>query len=192
MAANLSTVTQGIPSFFVPNPSAWLSRTRHSAWKRRPTIRRPRCARRWRNWSNSTATAAVIPGLPSAPSTRATARCATSTAARRRSAIDHILASGALPPAFPAVRIDGDPYWDGGIYSNTPIEAVLDDNPRRDSVIFAVNVWNPEGSEPKVHVGGDGPHQGHPVREPRQEPHRAPEADPPPAPHHPRTCQARA
>ena len=63
--------------------------------------------------------------------------------------VDHILASGALPPAFPAVRIDGDPYWDGGIYSNTPIEAVLDDNPRRDSVIFTVNVWNPEGTEPE-------------------------------------------
>jgi len=46
------------------------------------------------------------------------------------------------------VRIDGDPYWDGGIYSNTPIEAVLDDNPRRDSVIFTVNVWNPIGTEP--------------------------------------------
>ena len=54
--------------------------------------------------------------------------------------IEHVMASGALPPAFPAVRIDGEPYWDGGIYSNTPIEAVLDDNPRRDSLIFAVNV----------------------------------------------------
>ena len=52
------------------------------------------------------------------------------------------MASGALPPAFGAVRIDGEPYWDGGIYSNTPIEAVLDDKPRRDSLIFAVNVWH--------------------------------------------------
>src|SRR6185369_17844800 len=58
------------------------------------------------------------------------------------------MASGALPPAFPAVRIDGEPYWDGGIYSNTPIEAVLDDKPRRDSVIFTVNVWRPHGDEP--------------------------------------------
>jgi NTE family protein len=58
------------------------------------------------------------------------------------------MASGALPPAFPAVRIDGEPYWDGGIYSNTPIEAVLDDKPRRDSVIFTVHMWNPEGPEP--------------------------------------------
>ena len=41
--------------------------------------------------------------------------------------LDHVIASGALPPAFPAVRIGGDPYWDGGIYSNTPIEAVLDE-----------------------------------------------------------------
>jgi NTE family protein len=63
--------------------------------------------------------------------------------------LDHVMASGALPPAFPAVRIDGEAYWDGGIYSNTPIEAVLDDNPRRDSVIFAVQLWNPRGPEPE-------------------------------------------
>ena len=44
--------------------------------------------------------------------------------------LKHVMASGALPPAFPAVRIDGDPYWDGGIYSNTPVEVVLDDKPR--------------------------------------------------------------
>ncbi len=62
--------------------------------------------------------------------------------------IDHIMASGALPPAFPAVRIDGEPYWDGGIYSNTSIESVLDDNPRRSSLIFAVNLWPATGSEP--------------------------------------------
>lgn len=40
-------------------------------------------------------------------------------------------------------------YWDGGLYSNTPVEAVLDDNPRRDSVIFSVNVWQPTGHEPE-------------------------------------------
>jgi NTE family protein len=61
---------------------------------------------------------------------------------------EHVMASGALPPAFPAIRIDGEPYWDGGLYSNTPIEAVLDDKPRRDSVIFTVNVWRPHGDEP--------------------------------------------
>jgi NTE family protein len=66
-----------------------------------------------------------------------------------RLGLEHVMASGALPPAFPAVRIDGEPYWDGGVYSNTPIEAVLDDKPRRDSVIFAVNVWQPTGAEPE-------------------------------------------
>jgi NTE family protein len=63
--------------------------------------------------------------------------------------LEHIMASGALPPAFPAVRIDGEAYWDGGLYSNTPIEAVLDDNPRRDSLVFAVNVWHQTATQPE-------------------------------------------
>ncbi len=63
--------------------------------------------------------------------------------------LKHILASGALPPAFPAVRIDGDPYWDGGIYSNTPVETVFDDYPRRDSVVFTVQMWHAAGPEPE-------------------------------------------
>ncbi len=60
----------------------------------------------------------------------------------------HIMASGALPPAFPAVRINGDLYWDGGVLSNTPVERVFDDYPRRSGTVFAVHVWNPEGPEP--------------------------------------------
>src|ERR1700736_920751 len=64
-------------------------------------------------------------------------------------ALPHVLASGALPPAFPAVRIDGEPYWDGGIYSNTPIEAVFSDNPRRNSVVFADQMWHIPGPEPQ-------------------------------------------
>jgi NTE family protein len=63
--------------------------------------------------------------------------------------LDHVLASGALPPGFPAVRIDGDPYWDGGLYSNTPIEVVFDDNPRRDSVVFSVQIFPISGPEPE-------------------------------------------
>jgi len=62
----------------------------------------------------------------------------------------HVMASGALPPAFPAVRIDGEVYWDGGLYSNTPVEVVLDDKPRRDSLIFAANVWHSHGPEPET------------------------------------------
>jgi len=62
----------------------------------------------------------------------------------------HVLASGALPPAFPAVRIDGELYWDGGILSNTPAERIFEDNPRRNSLIFAVHLWNPTGAEPET------------------------------------------
>ena len=64
--------------------------------------------------------------------------------------VKHIMASGALPPAFPAVRIDGELYWDGGILSNTPTEVIFDDNPRRNSLIFAVHLWNPLGPEPET------------------------------------------
>jgi NTE family protein len=62
---------------------------------------------------------------------------------------NHIMASGALPPAFPAVRIDGDLYWDGGVLSNTPTERIFEDNPRRNSLIFAVHLWHPTGEEPE-------------------------------------------
>jgi NTE family protein len=62
----------------------------------------------------------------------------------------HIMASGALPPAFPAVRIDGELYWDGGILSNTPTERIFDDQPRRNSLIFAVHLWHPAGPEPET------------------------------------------
>jgi len=62
--------------------------------------------------------------------------------------LEHVVAATAVPPSFPAIRIDGELYWDGGIYSNTPIEAVFDDNPRRDSVIFAVQLWHDRGPVP--------------------------------------------
>ncbi len=62
--------------------------------------------------------------------------------------VEHVMASGALPPAFPPVRVDGELYWDGGILSNTPLEAIFDDNPRRDALVFSVHVWNPDGPEP--------------------------------------------
>jgi NTE family protein len=64
--------------------------------------------------------------------------------------LDHVLASGAAPPGFPAVRIDGDPYWDGGLYSNTPVEVVFDDNPRHDSVVFSVQIFPIAGPEPET------------------------------------------
>jgi NTE family protein len=63
--------------------------------------------------------------------------------------MEHVLGSSAVPPSFPAVRIDGEPYWDGGIYSNTPVEVVFDDYPRLSSVVFAVQIWHTRGPEPE-------------------------------------------
>ncbi len=64
--------------------------------------------------------------------------------------VRHVMASGALPPAFPPVLIDGELYWDGGILSNTPVEAVFDDYPRRSGLVFVVHIWNPEGPDPQT------------------------------------------
>lgn len=61
----------------------------------------------------------------------------------------HVMASGSLPPGFPAVRIGDDLYWDGGLYSNTPIDAVIDDVPQVDTLCFMVDLWHAEGSEPR-------------------------------------------
>jgi len=61
---------------------------------------------------------------------------------------EHIMASGALPPGFPPVEIDGEYYWDGGICSNTPLEYVLDCSPRRSRLTFQVDVFHPQGRLP--------------------------------------------
>jgi len=61
---------------------------------------------------------------------------------------EHIMASGALPPGFPAIEIDGEFYWDGGLVSNTPLEWVLDSEPRQDTLAFQVDLWNALGKFP--------------------------------------------
>ena len=62
---------------------------------------------------------------------------------------EHIMASGALPPAFPAVEIEGRWYWDGGIVSNTPLEHILDEWPRQDTLAFQVDLWSARGRRPR-------------------------------------------
>jgi len=67
-----------------------------------------------------------------------------------REAIDvrHVMASGALPPGFPPVEIDHELFWDGGVVSNTPLEVVLDDEPRVSTLCFMVDLWDPMGPLP--------------------------------------------
>jgi len=62
---------------------------------------------------------------------------------------EHIMASGALPPGFPAVEIDGQPYWNGGLVSNTPLQYVLERNdPGQDLCIFQVDLFSAKGTRP--------------------------------------------
>lgn len=63
---------------------------------------------------------------------------------------EHVMASGALPPGFPAVQIDGVSYWDGGLVSNTPLQYVLDKRlPDRDLCVFQVDLFNARGPIPR-------------------------------------------
>lgn len=61
---------------------------------------------------------------------------------------EHIMASGALPPGFPAVEIDGQHYWDGGLVSNTPLAHVLYEHPRVDTIVFQVDLFPAKGELP--------------------------------------------
>jgi NTE family protein len=145
----LATMMQGVPNFFAPNPMALLGLharvgTANASWYNTAPLRESLADLLDFGFLNT--------GSPRLSLGAVKTRNGEMTYFDSREeaiGMDHILASGALPPAFPAVCVKDDYYWDGGIYSNTPMEAVLDDRPRRDSVIFTVDVWNPEGAIPQ-------------------------------------------
>ena len=148
--SNFRTCTQGIEGFFAPNPEAALGPhatlgvERAAFYSTAPlhdTLLRLIDFKDPHAWRGRLTLGAV---------NVRTGQMRYFDSRHQRISVQHVMASGALPPAFPAVRAGGEPYWDGGIYSNTPIEAVLDDKPRRDSLIFAVHMWNPEGPEPET------------------------------------------
>jgi len=62
---------------------------------------------------------------------------------------EHVIASGSLPPGFPATVIGGEHYWDGGLVSNTPLQWVLESKPRRDTLAFQVDLWSAFGALPR-------------------------------------------
>jgi NTE family protein len=148
--ANALTMMQGIPTFFSPNPASWLGQ--HAP------LGVDRAAHYTTEPLRQTLSELVDFTRINARGMRLTVGAVNVNTGEMRYfdsrneaiCVEHVMASGALPPAFPAVRVDGEPYWDGGLYSNTPIEAVLDDKPRQDSVIFTVQVWNPEGTDPET------------------------------------------
>jgi NTE family protein len=139
LPANLTTITRGIPDFFVPNPVAWLTRTCRSASSALPIIR-------------AAPTAATLADLVDLDQINTCRTRLTVGAVNVRNGemryfdsrdevvdLDHVLASGRTAPAFPALRIEGDPYWDGGIYSIRRSSRARR-QARRDSVIFTVHI----------------------------------------------------
>ncbi|MGZ5198981.1 MAG: patatin-like phospholipase family protein [Telluria sp.] len=66
---------------------------------------------------------------------------------------EHIMASGALPPGFDAVEIDGELYWDGGMVSNTPLEWVLSARSGLDTLVLQVDLWSARGEIPRDLAG---------------------------------------
>jgi NTE family protein len=69
---------------------------------------------------------------------------------QRRIRPEHIMASAALPPGFPAVEIDGEQYWDGGLVSNTPLTYVLSNVDGANTLIFQVDLFAAQGARPRT------------------------------------------
>lgn len=66
---------------------------------------------------------------------------------------EHVVASSSIPPFYPAARVNGELFWDGGIVDNTPLDPVLDDqdqHPGRDTLVFMIDLWNGRGPEPRT------------------------------------------
>lgn len=63
---------------------------------------------------------------------------------------EHVMASGALPPAFPTVRIGSDYFWDGGLVSNTPLQHLLAQDDGLNALIFQVDLFSARGQLPRT------------------------------------------
>jgi NTE family protein len=149
-AQSLAALTGGIPGFFTPNPLAFLGGTI-------PLEAEQAAYYSVRPLEATLSRLVDFAYLARAPHRLTIGAASVATSAMRYFdsrdtvlTVKHVLASNALPPLFPAVRIEGALYWDGGILSNTPIEVIFDDDPRRDSLVLVVNLWNAEGPEPET------------------------------------------
>jgi NTE family protein len=78
---------------------------------------------------------------------------------------EHVMASGALPPGFPPIEIDGEQYWDGGLFSNTPLQYMVGYYPRRSRVIFQVDLFPARASAADQSRRGVRTREGHPLFE---------------------------
>jgi NTE family protein len=149
-AAYWSTVMGGIPGFFEPNPFAFLGAHYPLGNDKAGYYSTEPLEKTLSELVDFSLITRCRPRLTVGAAHVRTSRMRYFDSREEAITARHVMASGALPPAFPAVRIDGELYWDGGILSNTPTEAIFDDYPRRNSLIFAVHMWNPMGPEPQT------------------------------------------
>jgi NTE family protein len=149
MLPNWTTFTQGIAGFFKPNPMAFLGQNIRLAAEAAGYYSTQPLAHTLGELVDFELIKSRAPRLTVGAAKVGTGDMRYFDSREEELTAQHIMASGALPPAFPAIRIDGDLYWDGGILSNTPVEAVFDDNPRRNSLVFAVHIWSAHGPEPE-------------------------------------------
>ena len=148
IAANAMTVAGGVAAFFRPNPWAFLGAQLPLGSELAGYYSTEPLEQTLRDLTDPDLLNAGRPRLTVGAANVQTGQMRYFDSRTDTLSVRHVMASGALPPAFPAVRIDGELYWDGGILSNTPVEAVFDDNPRRSGVTFAVHMWAPSGPEP--------------------------------------------
>ena len=146
----LSTIANGIPNFFLPNLPAFLGARTHLGVDRAGYYSTAPLRETLNDLVDFSLVNRCSPRLTVGAAHVKSSMMKYFDSRETPLAVEHIMASGALPPAFPAVRIDGELYWDGGILSNTPTEVIFDDNPRKNSLIFAVHLWNPMGDEPRT------------------------------------------
>ena len=120
-SAALMPVQKG---FFVPRPASPLARP--AGTLEATSFYDTRFSRRpWSAWWISIASMPVRRASASGPSMSAPATSSISTTPPTTIRPEHVMASGALPPGFPAVEIEGEHYWDGGLVSNTPLQWVV-------------------------------------------------------------------
>ena len=69
----------------------------------------------------------------------------------RRTTIEpeHVMASGALPPALPMIQIGTDHFWDGGLVSNTPLQHIVDNPLGERPIVFQVDLFSASGPVPR-------------------------------------------
>lgn len=145
-----TTLSHGIPGFFEPNPAAFLGHHIPLGKDAAGFYSTAPLRKTLSDLIDTDCLNAARPRLTVGAAHVRTSSMRYFDSMHETIGFEHILASGALPPAFPAVRIDGELYWDGGILSNTPTEVVFDDYPRESSLVFAVHMWNPVGPEPST------------------------------------------